>query len=128
MEDVARIRQERRGEEKYCLKKEYNEDEAALAARLSNYSAATALFYLSSAFLFSVSSPLTFLFFPSLSHFLYLCSNYPCVVSSNRSLNDTGLQWQVLSSRATIGKKDLRKDKIGPTNSDNSKYIMARHV
>lgn len=61
-----------------------------------------------------------------LSHFLYLCSNYPCAVSSNRSLNDTSLHWQVLSSRATIGKKDLRRDKIGPTNSDNSKHIMAR--
>lgn len=72
----------------------------------------------------SVSSPLTFLSSP-LSHFLYLSSNYPCAVSSNRSLNDTGLHWQVLSSRATIGKKDLRKDKIGPTNSDNSKHIMA---
>lgn len=120
-------RQGRTGEER-CLKKEYNEDEAALAARLRPI---TLLLPLS-----SISPLLSFCLCPLLSlssslplaHFLYLCSNYPCAVSSNRSLNDTSLYWQVLSSLATIGKKDLRKDKIGPTNSDNSKHIMVRHL
>lgn len=87
----------------------------------ASYSVTTSLFYLS--FLFFTLCPLTS---PLLS-LLYLCSKYPGAVNSNRSLNDTSLHWQVLSSCATIGKKDLRKDKIGPTNSDNSKHIMARN-
>lgn len=122
-------RQQRRGEEKKCLKKEYDEDEAALAAHLRPITllllplaSISPLLSHSLCPLLSLSPPLP------LSHFLYRRSNYPCAVSSNRSLNDTSLHWQVLSSRATIGKKDLRKDKIGPTNSDNSKHIMARHL
>lgn len=110
-----------------CLKKEYNEDEAALAAPLRPITLLLPLSSISPLLPLSLCPLLSLASSLPLSHFLYLSSNYPCAVSSNRSLNDTGLHWQVLSSRATIGKKDLRKDKIGPTNSDNSKHEMARH-
>lgn len=96
--------------------------EAALAECLRPVTLPLPLFSISPFFSFTLC-PLTS---PLLS-LLYLCSKYPGAVNSNRSLNDTSLHWQVLSSRATIGKKDLRKDKIGPTNSDNSKRIMARN-
>lgn len=91
----------------------------------ANYSAANPLFYLSSGFLLSLCPLLSLSLSLPLSHFPYLGSNYPCAVSSNRSLYDTGVHWQVLSSFATIGKEDLKEDKIGPTNSDNSKHITA---
>ena len=93
----------------------------------ANYSAATPLSSISPLLPLSLCPLLSLASSLPLSHFLYLSSNYPCAVSSNRSLNDTGLHWQVLSSHATIGKRDLRKDKIGPTNSDNGKHVMARH-
>lgn len=110
------------------MKKEYSEDEAALAACLRPITLLLPLSSISPLLSFSLRPLLSLSSSLPLSHFHYLCTNYPCAVSSNRSLNDTGVHWQVLSSRATIGKKDLRKDKIGPTNSDNSKHIMARHM
>lgn len=110
------------------MKKEYNEDEAALAACLRPITLLLPLSSISPLLSFSLCPLLSLSSSLPLSRFLYLCSNYPCAVSSNRSLNDIGLHWQVLSSCATIGKKDLRTDKIGRTNSDNSKHIMARHM
>lgn len=88
----------------------------------ADYSAATSFFSLDSAFPSRLCPLLSLSLF---SHFLDRCSKYPSAVNSNRSFNDTSRHWQVLSSCATIG-KDLRKDKIGPTNSDNKEHIMAR--
>lgn len=88
----------------------------------ADYSAATSFFNLDSAFPSRLCPLLSLSLF---SHFLDRCSKYPSAVNSNRSFNDTSRHWQVLSSCATIG-RDLRKDKIGPTNSDNKEHIMAR--
>lgn len=45
------------------------------------------------------------------------------VLSTARDpLNDTSLHWRVLSSRATIGKRDPRKDKVEPAKSVNSRH------
>lgn len=59
-------RQERRGEEKRRSKKEYNEDEAALAARLRPITLLLPLSSISPLLSFPLC-PLTFLFSPSLS-------------------------------------------------------------
>lgn len=60
-------RQEKREEEKWCLEKEYNEDEPALAARIRPITLLQPLSSISPLLSLSVSSPLTFLFSPSLS-------------------------------------------------------------
>lgn len=101
-------------------RKEHNE-EAALAQRPRPITQPPPFIH-SLFFFFILRSAFPTCFCPLLllslfSHFLDRCSKYPSAVNSNRSFNDTSRHWQVLSPRATMV-RDVRRDKIGATNSD----------
>lgn len=99
-------------------RKQHNEEARPITQPLPFIHSVFSFFNLRSAFLsLSHSHTLCPLLLLSLfSHFLDRRSKYPRAVNSNRSFNDSSRHWQVLSPRATIV-RDVRRDKIGATNS-----------
>lgn len=101
-------------------RKEHNE-EAALAQRPRPITQPLPFIHFLFFFILRSAFPTCFVLSsyspPLVSHFLDHRSKYPSAVNSNRSFNDTSRHWQVLSARATMV-RDVRRDKIGATNSD----------